>query len=266
MKRDDVVTKISTAQKQKQNAIELVGCVYNTRNSGDLVITKYVNKSEVHVRFIKTGYTTVVSMGNIRKGNIKDRLLPSVYNVGICGDEIVYINGKHTAEYELWAGVLQRCYSEKDKEKYSAYKDCTVSDNFKYFPYFKEWCNSQIGFGQDGWQLDKDILVKGNKVYSEKTCCFVPREINNLFIKRCANRGIYPLGVSYHTASGKFISNISTDGLQRSLGLFNTPEEAFLVYKQTKEEHIKQVANRWKDRIDTRVYEALMVYKVEITD
>ena len=107
----------------KQNSIEFVGGVYNTRNSGDLVITKYVNKNEVHVEFVKTGYTTVARMGNIRKGNVKDRLLPSVYKVGSCGDEIVYVNGKHTVEYELWAGVLQRCYSEKDKEKYSAYKD-----------------------------------------------------------------------------------------------------------------------------------------------
>ena len=86
----------------KQNSIEFVGGVYNTRNSGDLVITKYVNKNEVHVEFVKTGYTTVARMGNIRKGNVKDRLLPSVYKVGSCGDEIVYVNGKHTVEYELW--------------------------------------------------------------------------------------------------------------------------------------------------------------------
>ena len=250
----------------KQNSIEFVGGVYNTRNSGDLVITKYVNKNEVYVEFVKTGYTTVARMGNIRKGTVKDRLLPSVYKVGSCGDEIVYVNGKHTVEYELWAGVLQRCYSEKDKEKYSAYKDCTASDNFKYLPYFKEWCNKQIGFGNEGWQLDKDILVKGNKIYSEDTCCFVPREVNNLFIKRYINRGAYPIGVSYHKSSRQFASAISTDGLQRSLGLFNNQEEAFLVYKEAKELHIKKVADKWKDQIDPRVYEALMNYQVEITD
>ena len=92
----------------KQNSIEFVGGAYNTRNSGDLVITKYVNKNEVYVEFVKTGYTTVARMGNIRKGTVKDRLLPSVYKVRSCGDEIVYVNGKHTVEYELWAGVLQR--------------------------------------------------------------------------------------------------------------------------------------------------------------
>lgn len=250
----------------KQNSIEVVGCIYNTRNSGDLVITKYVNKNEVYVEFVKTGHTTVARMCNIRKGTVKDRSLPSVYKVGVCGDEIVYINGKHIVEYELWAGVLQRCYSEKDKEKYSAYQDCTVSDNFKYYPYFKDWCSKQIGFRNKGWQLDKDILVKGNRVYSEDTCCFVPREINNLFIKRYANRGTCPIGVSYHKSSGKFASAISTDGLQRSLGLFNDQEEAFEVYKREKETHIKEVANKWKDQIDLRVYNTLMNYKVEITD
>lgn len=263
---NDVVVKNSTAQKQKQNAVELVGCVYSTRNNGDMVITKYVNKNEVYVNFIKTGYMTVARMGNIRKGNVRDRLLPSVYNVGICGDETVYADGKHTVEYELWSGILQRCYSEKDREKFSAYNGCTVSENFKYFPYFKDWCKAQTGFNREGWQLDKDILVKGNKLYSENNCCFVPREINNLFIKRYANRGAYPIGVSYHKSGRKFTSNTSIDGLQQSLGLFNTPEEAFQAYKQAKECYIKDTANKWRDQIDPRTYEALMNYKVEMTD
>lgn len=255
----------------KQNSIDVVGCKYNTRNSGDLVITKYINKSEVHVEFVKTGYTTVARMGNIRKGNVRDRLLPNVLGVGVVGDEITYIDGKHTIEYELWSGVLQRCYSEKDKEKYLAYKDCTTSDNFKYFPYFKDWCSKQIGFNSKDskglpFHLDKDILIKGNKIYSEDTCCFVPQEINNLFLKRYSNRGVYPIGVHYHKASRKFASVISTNGLQRSLGFFDNQEEAFNTYKKAKEDYIKEVANRWRDQIDPRVYKALMSYQVQITD
>ena len=50
------------------------------------------------------------------------------------------------------------------------------------------------------------------------------------------------------------------------LGLFNTELEAFYAYKQAKETYIKEVANKWKDQIDPRVYNALMKYEVEITD
>lgn len=45
-----------------------------------------------------------------------------------------------------------------------------------------------------------------------------------------------------------------------------TPEEAFAVYKREKEKYIKEVANKWKDQIDPRVYESLMNWTIEITD
>ena len=52
----------------------------------------------------------------------------------------------------------------------------------------------------------------------------------------------------------------------RKLGVYNTPGEAFLAYKQAKEAYIKEVANKWKDQIDPRAYNALINYQVEITD
>ena len=53
---------------------------------------------------------------------------------------------------------------------------------------------------------------------------------------------------------------------KKTLGYYITAEEAFYAYKQAKEAHIKEVANKWKDQIDIRVYEALMKYEVEIMD
>ena len=156
------------------------------------------------------------------------------------------------------------------KEKPS-YVNCEVSDNFKQFSYFKEWCNKQIGFNSEDdkgnhFALDKDILVKGNKLYSEETCCFIPQEINAFFISRKAQRGIYPVGVSYHATSGKFAAQISLYGIYHTLGLFETETEAFLAYKQSKEGYLKELAEKWKDQVDSRVYEALMNWEVSIDD
>ena len=124
----------------------------------------------------------------------------------------------------------------------------------------------QIGFDQEGFQLDKDILVKGNKVYSEDTCCFVPAEINYLIIKANRIRGKYPIGIYEDKQAGKFKVRISVGGKQKHIGRYYCEKEAFYAYKQAKEAYIKEVAEKWKDKIDPKVYDALMQYDVEITD
>lgn len=247
-----------------------VGAIFDTNNCGKLVVLEYENAINLKVKFIDTGYVTSVQAGHLRRGNVKDRSLPSVYGVGIIGNGITKVCGVETKDHQLWNNMLRRCYDEKYSNKYPTYKDCTASDNFKYLPYFEDWCSKQTGFGKEGWQLDKDILIKGNKIYSEDTCCFVPAEINRLFIKcdrsRGAARGDLPIGVNYHKASRKFVAQVNRFKKVIYLGCFNTPDEAFNAYKQAKEDYIKEVAEKWKDQIDPRVYEALMKYRVEITD
>ena len=118
--------------------------------------------------------------------------------------------------------------------------------------------------------LAKDILVKGNKEYAPDKCIFVPERINILFIKRDNDRGEYPIGVTYHRDRGKYEARCSiktkNGNKQKYLGSYNTPEEAFLAYKEFKEAYIKQVADEYKERIPNRLYEALYKYEVEITD
>ena len=174
-------------------------------------------------------------------------------------------------EHALWRSMLARCYTERNLKLRPAYRGCSVSDTFKKYKYFYEWCNNQKGFkmyDQNGrmFALDKDLLMKGNKVYSEDTCIFVPMEINNIIVKSDSLRGKYPVGVGYDKERGKFQSNMWVENKPKFLGRFDTVEEAFSKYKESKETHIKIVAEKWKDLIDYRDYEALLNYKVEVTD
>ena len=247
---------------------DCVGKVCKSLNSGNFKILKYNNTTNVEIRFLKTGYEMVTQLGNIRNGEVKDRYLPSVYGVGIIGAKYPVSEGRrNTKEYMLWTAMLTRCYNDAYKKQRPTYEGCEVSDNFKYYEHFYEWCHSQIGFGNEGWYLDKDLLVKGNKVYSEKTCVFIPNEINLLLTKRTTSRGEYLIGVYWCNTKKAFISQVSRNkGKQEKLGSFNTEIEAFNAYKVAKEVFVKEQAEKWKSQIDPRAYNALINYTVNIDD
>ena len=247
---------------------DCVGNVFKSLNSGDFKVLKYNDSYNVEIQFLKTGYETVARLGHIKSGSVKDPYSPSTYGVGITGAKYpITVNGVHTKEYDLWNGMLRRCYSDALKKKYPTYIDCEVSDKFKSYEYFYEWCNKQIGFSNKDWHLDKDLLVKGNKVYSEDTCVFIPREINSLLIKCDASRGEHLIGVCWHKKDNAFVAHVGkSKGKREYLGFFKTEIEAFNAYKVAKEAFVKELANKWKDKIDVRAYNALMNYEVEIDD
>ena len=242
--------------------------VYHSKNSGCFTITSYLDSYNIGIKFVNTGYEMVAHLGNIKIGKVKDRYLPSVCGVGILGAKYPSkIDGVHTKEYELWTHMLERCYSDTYKKKQPTYEGCEVSDKFKSYEYFYEWCNKQVGFGNEGWHLDKDLLIKGNKVYSEDTCVFIPSEINTVLIKSTASRGKHLIGVCWSNTNKAFVAKVSrNDGQQEHLGFFKTEIEAFNAYKTAKETFVKEQANKWKDKIDHRAYNALMNYEVDIDD
>ena len=138
---------------------DCIGKVYKSKSSGDFKIVKYNDARNVEIQFLKTGYETLARLGNIRKGEVKDPYSPSVFGVGILGAKYPSkVNGVLTKEYMLWTSVLERCYSDSFKKKNPTYEYCKVSDNFKSYEYFYEWCHNQIGFDNKNWQLDKDLL------------------------------------------------------------------------------------------------------------
>ena len=247
---------------------DCVGKVCKSKSSGDFKILKYNGTANVEIQFLNTGFKTVVRLVNIKSGGVKDPHLPSVFGVGLLGTKYPSeVNGVKTKEYVLWADMLRRCYSESFKKQHPTYKYCKCSENFKSYEYFYDWCNKQIGFGVEGFELDKDLLVKGDKVYSEDSCIFIPTEINTLLTKRTASRGKHLIGVYWCNKGKAFRAQVSKNkGKRERLGYFKTELEAFNAYKQAKEAFIKEQANKWKSQIDPRAYNALMKYEVNIDD
>ena len=195
-----------------------------------------------------------------------------LYGIGLNDFEgNVYIEGKQIREYSLWKSVLQRCYCQKYQERKPTYKGCEVETFLLSFTNFYNFVRSLKGFGEvdekgKPFQMDKDLLVKGNKTYSVESICFVPQEINAFLVNRKKLRGDLPIGVCYNNVTGEFQCQLSRNGRIQTLGYFSRKEDAFHTYKIYKQHYAKVLAQKWKDKIDHRVYDALMNFKVSIDD
>lgn len=231
----------------------------NVTNEGcEIKIVEYKNARNCTIQFLDTGNFKKTTYSSFKKGSLSNPLFKNISFVGFLG-EGEYSSKNNRKCYNTWRGIIYRCYSERSKLKHPTYKDVTVCKAWHNFQNFAKWFyENQKEYMDESWDLDKDILVKGNKIYSPDTCCFVPKEINVLFTKRQNDRGNYPIGVSYNKPYRKYCVKF--------VGYFDTPQEAFKAYKTVKEEHIKEVADKWEDLITSQTYQALYNYQVEITD
>lgn len=148
--------------------------------------------------------------------------------------------------YAKWAKMLKRCYSPISQKKNPTYKGCTVTKGWLTFSSFRAWMIEQ---DHEGKELDKDILVPGNRVYGPNTCMFIPHEINSLLNDHRAARGLHPQGVDFHKASKKFRAQISKYNKLVHIGLFPTLEQAESAYIEAKVSHIRNVAEEQTDRL-----------------
>lgn len=242
--------------------IDRVGEIHTTNQGYRVEIIKHLCDTNYNVRFTNT--RIIVSnrqYSNIKRGHIANPLHRSVYNIGFLGigKYTKRVENKMSKCYQTWQSMLERGYSKKYKLKKPTYKDVTVCEEWHNFQNFAQWFEDNY---KEGFELDKDILVKGNKIYSPETCCFVPQVINIIYVKSSTSRSGLPIGV---TRSGKkFRGRFGKN--REHLGLFNTPEEAFQAYKIAKELYIIKMAITWRHLIGEKVYRAMINYKVEITD
>lgn len=247
---------------------------YNNFGS-EMVIVHYNGCMDIDVYFPEFDWIFKhAKYNNFKKGEIKCPYERRFYNVGCLGEGKYKVseNGKNTRVYDTWKAMLQRCYSEKEHERHPTYIGCEVYEGWHNFQNFAKWYkDNYYEVGNEKMCLDKDILFKGNKIYSPDTCIFVPETINKLFIKNDKNRGESVIGATLckngkYQAQCNIINPETGKSKQEYLGLYDSQEKAFQVYKYHKERNIKQIADYYKIHIPQKLYDAMYNYEVEIDD
>ena len=229
------------------------GDIYQTNKWGDIVIEKYVDHKNVHIKFLNSGVERVVRPDLVVKGVVEDPTYPTRYGFGFMG--IGPYSSKLNKRFHVtWKGVLERAYCPKLHNKYPTYADCSVDSQWHNFQEFAEWCQWQKGGTLNGWELDKDLLFPNNKYYSAETCCFIPKEVNIAVRIGSAKNGFLP-GV--YQANGSYIVCTTDHEKVKISKRFSSEEAAFYWYCEQKDEKMLKFALEYRECLDDRAFHAL---------
>lgn len=239
-----------------------------TNKYGTCEVIEWLSTKNVKIKWLDDfGHEMYSQTHSIERGAIKNPYYPALLGVGYVGvgPHLTSKNNKPEKPYYVWKAILTRCYDERKRAEWPSYQEVEVCSEWHNFQNFAEWYKANY---VEDWFLDKDILVKGNKIYSPETCCFVPAAINSMFTKANSIRGEYPIGVHRPTRRPNLLVASCNNGTGKShvIGRYKTVEEAFSAYKDYKEALIKEVANKYKDLLAPRVYEILLKYEVNPDD
>lgn len=215
-------------------------------------------------------YQTEVYLQNYKNGSILNPYSNRLYGVGYrgAGKHMTVTTGNaQNPVYTVWHNMLRRCYYKPYQERHTSYIGCSASEEWFCFQNFAEWWDDNCyTIEGERMELDKDLLVKNNKVYCPERCCILPQRINLIFPAKKSFRNGTPPGVQ-KLESGKFMATCGIRSKStESLGVFDTAEDAFRAYKERKEKNMKEVADQYKSHLPQRVYDALYNWKIEITD
>lgn len=240
------------------------GDVFKTNRGCSFTIVAYTSHRSILIEFNDAHkHRMTITARSLNSGYIKNPYYPSVRNRGFIGvgKFKAYRHGKVTDEYKKWSSMFRRCYSEVDSKDRSHYGDCEIHEDWFNFQNFASWLTTNKHYKPE-YQLDKDLLALGGKIYSPDVCCLVPTQINNILLDCKSKKKPLPIGAKKDKRSGKFIAAMSVNAKNTYIGGFDTVDQAHKSYVKAKEAHVKQVANEWRGRIDERVYEALMSWRV----
>ncbi len=172
--------------------------------------------------------------------------------------------------YQLWENMRSRIVylPVMNEGKFGKYTDLIVDSGWFDFQLFADWFES-VEYYQVGWQLDKDLLFKDNKIYGPDTCVFLPEEVNKALNIKSRSRGGIMLGICYHGNVGKIMVQYSCKHPDYKLNLYlddTQIEYGFSLYKKAREGYIKHLAEKYKHELDPRAYGALMSYTITKED
>lgn len=165
-----------------------------------------------------------------------------------------------TKYYRKWVDMLNRCYCQTFQSKKPEYKGCEVCREWHKLSVFYEWMAKQ---DWDGKELDKDIIVKNNKLYSPETCCFVDRSLNTIFQRKPKRKHHLPRGV---WSNNKKFSSVLTVGKRKHLGTFDTPFEAHAAWVFSITEYIESLLPTLDDRICAAIRQRICYARLEIAN
>ncbi len=221
-----------------------LGDIYSSLNSGDMKVIYNAGSRDVGVEFLLTG-TKIFGLqrGNVKRGRVKDVFAPTVEGVGYLGTTRQVTR---TSAYRCWYHMLTRCYNEKYHSTRETYTDCTVEASWLNFCNFEKWFSENY---IEGYHLDKDLLIQGNRLYCEKACSFIPAYINTLIIEGRSHSGDLIMGVSKRKKKGSQecngLYNVQYAG--RYLARTSCLDTANSLYKEFKKLHFEELADKYEE-------------------
>jgi len=233
-----------------------VGEIYELKEGGSATVIEYEHSDRVLIRHNDNyRYEQRVQAGHLKRGNVKNPYHPSVYGVGYLGvgNYRASEGRKHLPAYKKWQSMIERCYSEKYQTKKPSYIGCTVDKQWHNFQNFADWFYSDPRHNL-GYELDKDVLIAGNKIYSSKTCALVPSEIN-IFAKGYAKNNGLPIGVGFR--NGSYSARVYKNGKSQWIGSYSELKEAVDAYASARNYYARKLSKHWKNKVSYAVYMAL---------
>jgi hypothetical protein len=241
-----------------KSSLVKVGTEFEANQGGNCVVLEFINYKKVIVEFIGyEGKTYIKNIAELRNGKFRNPFKPVIFGVGFSG---LGVFNSSCRVYSRWTGMMKRCYSKDFQDKHPSYVGCSVHPDWHNFQVFAKWY-VEHEFYEYNYQIDKDILFKGNKVYSAKTCCLVPVELNSLIATITQKVGELPVGVT-KTKFNTYNASVKISGKNKSLGTYKNVDEALSAYKGAKEKHIYQTVVKWKGMIEHKAYRELVMWSI----
>lgn len=182
-------------------------------------------------------------------------------------------------DYQIWYGMLVRATDEEYKAVTPAYSQASVSEDWLIRSNFKKWYMAHsVFFDLEGLrlELDKDLLVPGNKMYSADTCALIPQYLNVAFNSGVDSATNLPMWVSYRKRNKDMLNDLKKpyrasltrgNGEFVHVGYFSEVKDAHQAAQQMKISFLYEILDKYSKEPCFRqdVFEAVLlrIQKIE---